>query len=422
MTRRTLGAIVSAVVVAVVLFALPLAFEVARLDRVQAVLVLERDASRAALQVPDNFASTDDPVELPTGQTARIGLYRPDTSLHAGDGPDTADPPTRAALDGRVTDVDTGTSIVLAVPVTANEQVIGAIRVATPTGPIRTGTVTTWLAMAALAAVAVAVAAVIGWRLALRLAAPVDQLADAATRLGKGDFTNRAPPSDIPELDQAADALNDTAQRLEQVLARERAFSADASHQLATPLTRLRLSLELAQGGTDTRGHLDTALHQADLLERTIDDLLTLARDDHGPRQPLPIQPLLDRLRDTWHGALAAQGRPLRIIVDPDLPDPVTSAAAAQQILQVLVDNAATHGRGPVHVHARATTSSVAIDITNSTGRVLDDTVFQRRSPQAAGSGIGLALAKSLAEAEGGRLVLTAPGHDPTFTLLLPTD
>ncbi len=422
MTRRTLAVIVSVVVVAVALFALPLAFEVARLDRSQAVLVLERDASRAALQVPDNFATTDDPVELPTGQTASIGLYRPDTGLHVGDGPATADPATRAALAGQAIDIDTGSALVVAVPVTANERIIGAIRVATPIGPIRAGTVTTWLAMAALAALAVAVAAGIGWRLARRLAAPVGHLVDAATRLGKGDFTSRAPPSDIPELDQAAAALNDTAQRLEQLLARERAFSADASHQLATPLTRLRLSLELAQDATDPRAHLDTALHQADLLERTIDDLLTLARDDHGPRQPLPIQPLFDRLRTTWHGALAAQGRPLRITVDPDLPDPVISAAAAEQILQVLVDNAATHGRGPVHAHARATTSGVAIDITNTTSRILDDTVFQRRSPQAAGSGIGLALARSLAEAEGGRLVLTTPGPDPTFTLLLPTD
>jgi signal transduction histidine kinase len=156
-------------------------------------------------------------------------------------------------------------------------------------------------------------------------------------------------------------------------------------------------------------------------LERTIADLLALARDKPGEGDPLDVTALFAELRTEWHGVLAGRGRPLTVSVDPDLPPTRASRAAIRQIVGVLLDNAAQHGTGAVALRARDAGSALALDVQDDgPGPVLDDEqIFARRSPEADGFGIGLALARSLAEAEGGRLV-HGDSSGSTFTLLLP--
>jgi signal transduction histidine kinase len=152
-------------------------------------------------------------------------------------------------------------------------------------------------------------------------------------------------------------------------------------------------------------------------LERTIDDLVMLARDHDRRTESPDIPALLNETEALWDALPVADGRSLRIVIDPDLRPPRASTAALRQILAVLIENAARHGRGKVTIHAREATSSVAIDVSDEgTESNIDDGVFDRSS--ADGHGIGLRLARSLAEAEGGRLLLT--GRTPTtFTLFL---
>src|SRR5205085_1699034 len=141
------------------------------------------------------------------------------------------------------------------------------------------------LAIALSAAAAIAIAVLVGLWLSAVLSRPLARLRDAATRLGHGDFTVRAPRSGIAEADAAASALNDTAVRLEELVGRERTFSAHASHQLRTPLASLRLAVEaeLAQPRSDATTALEEVLKETDRLEATIDDLLLLARGTAGP-------------------------------------------------------------------------------------------------------------------------------------------
>ena len=278
--------------------------------------------------------------------------------------------------------------------------------------------------MAGLAAVALAGATLLARRQSRRLADPLVRLAAAAQTLGDGDFTVQAPPAGIAEIDAAGAALTRTAERLGELVGRERAFSADASHQLRTPLTGLRLRLETAlDGGGDLRPAVVGALETADRLERTIDELLALARDAPSARTPADLPALLAELGASWHGPLAAAGRSLRLSVAPGLPGTRASAAATRQILEVLLANATRHGAGPVTVIAREADTAVAVDVTDEGAGVRPARgAVPPPYRRAAGHGIGLALARALAEAEGGRLVLTRAAPAPVFTLLLPAD
>jgi signal transduction histidine kinase len=112
----------------------------------------------------------------------------------------------------------------------------------------------------------------------------------------------------------------------------------------------------------------------------------------------------------------------VRTSLERDVPEVVTSEAAVAHILEILLDNAVSHGSGAVTVSVRRAGSGVAVDVADEGEGIVGDaaTVFARRSPSEHGHGIGLALARSLAEAEGGQLVLRGLGAHPVFSLVLP--
>jgi signal transduction histidine kinase len=427
MRRRILGSILATTAVAVVLFGLPLALAVQHLYHSEAVVRLEREATRATTAIPDSFGTSGDPVELPTPPAGtRLGLYRADGRLVTGSGPAVMDAAVRAALAGRVAERTTGGSVVVAVPVPDEERVAAVVRAATPAGAIDARVRRAWLLMAALAAGAVAVAGLVAGVLAGRLSRPVDALALDAARLGNGDFSVRAGRSGVAEVDAVAATLDATGARLGQLLARERAFSADASHQLRTALAGLRLRLEAARllPGADQDQAIADALAEVDRLEGTLEQLLVLARDTDVERDRLDLGEVLGTVERSWHGRLAADGRPLRLKVDSDLPPVRASTAAVTQVLDVLVSNAAVHGAGVVTLRARTAPGGLALEVSDEGPGVAGDPdrVFVRRDSAAAGHGIGLALARSLAEAEGGRLLLQHAGPPVVFVLLLPAD
>jgi len=206
------------------------------------------------------------------------------------------------------------------------------------------------------------------------------------------------------------------------LLDRERTYTGDASHQLRTPLTGLRLQLEAAleDPAADPREAIQAALLTTDRLERTITDLLALARDTPTTSETLDTQALIHDIQERWHGPFALQGRPVHTTIEPSQSTSYASRAAVIQILDVLLDNAYHHGSGEVQLTVRNAINALAIDVTNDGPVITTDPrlLFQRRSSGAASHGIGLSLAQNLAHAEGGRLTLTAV--TPTFTLLLP--
>ncbi|MGR6967568.1 sensor histidine kinase [Geodermatophilus sp. URMC 61] len=328
------------------------------------------------------------------------------------------------ALDGDIRTGDDGDVLVAAVPVTHGDQVIGAVVVSEPRSDVLTEVTLIWAAMAALAVAAVTVAWLVGRRQARRLARPLEDLEESARRLGDGDFSVRTRRGGIAEIDAVGTALDATAIRLDDLLARERAFSADVSHQLRTPLAGLRLRLEAAaeRADPDTRREIAASLADTDRLEAIIDELLALARAGQtASAGPVDLGGLLGELSPEWGARLALHGRDLEVQVAPGVSDARASTAAVRQVLGVLVDNATTHGRGTVTVTVREASGAVAVDVSDEGPGVQDGEgdLFARRADQRHGHGIGLALARRLAEAEQGRLTLSRV-TPPVFTLLLP--
>jgi signal transduction histidine kinase len=429
--RRIVGLSVLAGVLATVLFGLPLGYLIAR-NLINGELgEAERAADSVAIAVSAGVVHGDPaPVFAPRHGDIRIGLYDARGVRVAGLGPPTADRVARQAARGRVaTADDVRGELVVAVPVTDSTRAAGVVRADSDYSLVRAHIVESWGVMLGLATVAVAVVWLLARRAARRLATPLESLATAAEQLGNGDFSVRTRPSGTPEIDAAGSALNRTAARLGDLLARERAFSADASHQLRTPLTGLRLQLETAleQPGSDPRQAMIAAIAAADRLEQTVEDLLALARETRPHGVPLDVPTLVTDLVATYESVLRAAGRDLRVACDPVLPATPATAAAVRQVTGVLLDNAVVHGAGTVSVRVRDAGEALALDVADEGAGPPDPAaLFSRRAAGSddgtgAGHGIGLALARALAEGEGGRLFL-ARAAPPVFSLLLPLD
>ncbi|ASQ96481.1 two-component sensor histidine kinase [Streptomyces sp. 11-1-2] len=417
---------VVAVLVALVLLATPLALGIQTSFFADERDELERVALAAAIHVPPQFVAGDH-VELPAHERGTdVGVYDLSGRLRDGSGPRKADAITQAARGGAVTRGRGDHQIVVAVPIATGEQVIGVVRASTGAQQVWHRVILAWLGLAGTALVALVTAVVVARRQARTLTAPLEALSAKAGAVADGDLTARAEGSAIAEIDQVARTQNAMVEQLARRLDHERHFTSNASHQLRTPLAGLQLGLEAAAADPDAdlRAAVTEALEQVRHLQRTVDEVLRLARATPRPGVPATARTaaeVVEGAERRWHGTFAAEGRRLDFGVEPGggglrIPD-----RTAEQILDALLDNALRHGRGTVKVTVRELEIAVAVDVSDEGSLTLDRrAAFERGATTSrAGSGIGLTLAREMAEAAGGRLTLarTAP---TTFTLLLP--
>jgi signal transduction histidine kinase len=427
MRQRIVRVTVAALVVALALFAVPLAVVVRNTLFSEERLELERAALQAGARVGPGFA-TGDQVELPPERNRIVGIYDPSMRLRSGRGPASGDEVVRRAASGVVAEAEVDRTLVVAMPLTASEKVVGVVRAAVPTAITWSRVLLAWLVLAGLAGLALGAAVLVARRQARLLSAPLEQLSEISERVAEGDLTARSRPSRIPEIERVADAQNAMVDRLTNLLERERTFSANASHQLRTPLAGLQLGLESARvhaerPGFDPRPSLAEANRQIDQLHRTIDDLLYVTRTGPGTwpsADSLALAAVLNDTEQLWHGRFAEHGRRLTIEMDSDLTAVLVPSRAVAQILNVLLDNALRHGVGSVTIVTRGIGDTVALDVGDEgaieTGH---ESPFVRSRPDGTGHGIGLPLAHSIAEACGGRLWLASP-RPTRFSLILP--
>lgn len=430
---RVQTSIVAVTALAVLVFAVPLAIAVRSVDYNQAVTALQRDATRVTAVVPDTIAANGDALRLPAGLPAdlTVGVYTITGQLIDYHGPATS-ALAAAAADGQVHTGIEGADLAVSAPVPSDQAVAATVRVSVDYDQVTDDTLRTWVEMVLLGAIVIGMAWLLARRQGRRVAAPLERLTVSARALGDGDFTIRPQRSQVSEADALAEAIEATAGRLGRLLRRERAFSTQVSHQLRTPLTALLLGLEsaLSRPDADLRAAMATALRRGERLHATIEELLQLARENPADETaPLPVRDLLDAVHDHWAPAFAERGRALLVSYPPDLPEVRGSTTAVRHVVEVLVDNALVHGAGGTTVTAHAVADGLRIEVTDDGAGLADpDLAFAPRTPDRdarAGSppnthGIGLALARSLAEAEGGRLLLRRAAPHPVFDLLLP--
>lgn len=270
-----------------------------------------------------------------------------------------------------------------------------------------------------------AVAGVAAWLLARWLSRPFVRLAQTARDAGRGSLAPAERPFRIPEAAAIDRALRASADTLERRIRREHEFAANASHQLRTPITAVRLELEDLSLWPETppsvREQLAHAVSEIDRLADAIAQLLEMARGDalsQGSAEPL--DELMQGAAARWRAQADAVGR--KIVVAPAEGAPGTASSAVSQILDVLVHNALKHGRGDVRIRATRHSEYLTVQVADDGPRPRGNSVFQRRPEQrsaTSGEGIGLALSSELAESLGGHLLLEGD-KTTTFSLILP--
>ncbi len=275
-----------------------------------------------------------------------------------------------------------------------------------------------------ISVVAAAAAVALGVVQARRLARPLVQLAENAQRLGAGESRLEPVESGVAEVDQVAAELERSARRMALTLAAERDFTSDASHQLRTPLTALSMRLEeIAASETVSAAQEEAriALVQVERLTQVVQDLLARSRRAHqDSTQSIEIDDVVLQQQQEWSTAFDAARRTLVVDGERGLRVQATSGALAQ-VLATLLDNSLAHGAGTVVVTTRSAGTSVIVEVRDEGRGVppeLGQRIFARNVSSAGSTGLGLALARDLATADGGRLELLH-GVPPTFAVFL---
>ncbi|MQA08635.1 MAG: HAMP domain-containing protein [Pseudonocardiaceae bacterium] len=301
----------------------------------------------------------------------------------------------------------------------------GTVRLEIPAAPMR-GTQTQVLVVVVLLVVlSVGIGAVVATVTARRLAAPLRHVAGRAARLGAGDFRPDERRYRVPELDMVAEALDDSGIALAQLVQRERQLVGDVSHQLRSRLTALQLRLEALteHPDADAAEEAQAAQAQADQLSAVLDELLAAARAARAVgAEPVDLHDELPKITDEWRDLLRAEGRTLRLRASEGLMVSATPGRLAEAI-GVLLDNALRHGEGTVTVSARRNENeaTAVIEVSDTGPGVPDELaphVFERGVSGGGSTGVGLALARALVDADGGRLELSSK-RPATFSLFL---
>ncbi|WP_406688789.1 ATP-binding protein [Saccharopolyspora sp. ID03-671] len=288
----------------------------------------------------------------------------------------------------------------------------GSVTIAAPSAPVRTQQLQVAGLVLMLVVLSAGTGMIVASVTARRLADPLRHVASRAARLGAGDFRPDPQRHEVPELDRVADALDASGAALSQLVQRERELVGDVSHQLRSRLTALHLRLEAlaAVEDADVAEEARAALEQAERLSAVLDDLLAAATAARArDAEPLDVTSLLTQVADEWREPLRAQGRALRFKVADELLARATPARLREAI-GVLLDNALRHGEGPVSLTARHGGGTVLIEVSDSGSGVPDALVphvFERGFSGHGSTGVGLALARALVEADGGRLELS---------------
>jgi signal transduction histidine kinase len=458
LTRRLVGTYLVLAAILLVAFVVPLGLTFAESERSDLSARVERDAFTLASLARDSVAAPTPELRRELWTIAR--RYQRDTGgrvvlvdargrlIADSDEPQgpgaprsfASRPEVAQALAGEVATGERFSSTlgenltVVAVPVASGGQVLGAVRITFPTDELDADTSRYWLLLAAATLVGIAAVGAIGFVLARTVTRPLQRLRQSAVALGRGELSTRVGEAPGPrELQDLAESFDAMAGRLERLVASQRDFAADASHQLRTPLAALRLRLENLRedAGPGERRDVDAALLEVERLSGIIDGLLILARAE-SPEPPLTRVAVAEVVADraAAHEALAAR-RGVTLAASAEPASATAVPGAVDQMLDNLIDNAVkVSPRGErVTVTAARTAAGVEIHVVDrgpgmgeEERRHAFDRFWRSGATGRGGSGLGLAIVRRLAEACGGTAELRpADGGGLDAVVVLPS-
>ncbi|MEV0480127.1 HAMP domain-containing sensor histidine kinase [Streptomyces sp. NPDC050508] len=421
MIRQLIVSYVLLVAVALTAFTVPVAFTLTAQLRGDTEQSVQREAKTMALLLSGDAASRaalDRMVvayaqETP-GTAEVLPAARAKTATHWGDG----------ALE--VTE-----------PATRDGRTVGAVRISYPTSDLTRRLVQIWGFRAILALAVLAVAAGLGALVARRLTRPLRQLNDMASRFSDGDLTARSPVTGPHETQTLARTLNQAGERLDTLIASQRIFVADASHQLRTPLTALRLSLDNIADGVDdefVREDVEQATAEVVRMSRLVNGLLVLARAEAKvtAAEPLPLREIAAERLSVWRPAADERGVhiALRGSVVDGRPLVLASPGHLEQVLDNVLSNALEVSPDGATITVRSESRGDEVELTVADeGPGMSDADKSRAFDRfwrgqgltgRSGSGLGLSVVRQLVTDDGGTVALRdAPGRGLSVVISL---
>ena len=320
--------------------------------------------------------------------------------------------------------------IYAAVPVASGGNVHGAVRLTLDSDDAGDRVRRFWIGLAAIAVVVLAATALVGWAVARSVSRPIRQLEAHARRFASGDLSPVPIPDEAPpEIINLHAAMADMAQQLTEIMDRQRGFVSDASHQLRTPLTGLRLRLEgIVDGAGDPAVEAQAALVETNRLADLVNDLLHLARsDEKHVLVPADLGLLVEERANTWAAvaeqssvSIVAKGLTSALVLAPE--------GALEQVLDNLIDNAVdfSFAGGVVELDIRRDGEALLLSVVDH-GPGLPDKAkrdalqrFWRGDTSRQGSGLGLSIVDTLVRASNGTVALhDTPGGGLTAVVQL---
>jgi len=330
-----------------------------------------------------------------------------------------------------------------AAPIQQEDRPKGIIQLSIPTTPMHTQIIQSWLILGG-SAVAIILAIIIAslW-VAHYILLPLEEMETAAHNMAAGNFNQQLTVKGNDELAQVAQAFNDMATQLNEMITKQRQFVANASHELRTPLTNIKLRAEALLDGVQDEPDMATKFlmdieHETLRMENMTRDLLTLSRLDSANLQlhPTTFNPrtLLETVVQNL--TLQAEKKVLQLMLQcPTLPSLTADSNQLRQLFENLLSNALkyTPTGGKITVTAAANATEFIFSITDNghgippqdLSRIFDP--FYRvdkariRTPDPGGAGLGLSIAQRIIQAHHGQINVTSePGQGTTFVIRLP--
>ncbi|QFQ99158.1 HAMP domain-containing histidine kinase [Streptomyces phaeolivaceus] len=448
MIRQLLRSYVLLVAVAIALFTVPVAFTLTAQLRGDTIGSVEREAQtmarllgngdNASCEALQRLAKAYEPTEV------RVQVASTNGCLPKGLAAPTRDTALTSALrHGRTTedwgsDFIWGKNLVVTAPArdAGTDEVVGAVRIVFSTDHLTSRLWQIWGFRAGLAVLVLVAAAIIGVFVARRLTRPLLQLNEMASKLSDGDLTARSPVTGPQETQTLARTLNQAGERLDTLIASQRIFVADASHQLRTPLTALRLSLDNIADGTDdefVREDVEQATAEVVRMSRLVNGLLVLARAEAKvtAAEPLSLREVIGERLDVWRPAADERGVTITLRGSADgRPLVLASPGHLEQVLDNVLSNAleVSPDGATITVSMETRGDEVVLSVLDE-GPGMSDAEKSRAFDRfwrgqgltgRSGSGLGLAVVKQLVTDDNGTVALKdAPGGGLCVALTL---